>query len=66
MFTPMISTSSDLVFLAAPMWNAATWISMMGEAFKVADRERAELAVNGPWTARTGNIQRYARVDVYA
>jgi hypothetical protein len=62
----MIPTDNQNVYLAAPMWKAATWISMMGTTFKAADKESAVLNSQGPWTARTTNIQRYAHVDIYA
>jgi hypothetical protein len=64
MSNDMIQTSEVNVMLAAPMWRATTWISMMGAAFKEADIQRAQLVQNGPWTARTTNVQRYA-IDIY-
>ena len=48
------------------MFRAHTWIVMIADAFDAADRERDALTANGPWTARTNNIQRYAHVDYYA
>lgn len=50
----------------ADSYKKATWIRMMADTFKEADKQRNALtSQEGPWTARTDNIQRYARVDVY-
>lgn len=51
--------------MGADSYKKATWIKMMATTFDEADKQRNALTTQGPWTARTNNIQRYARVDVY-
>lgn len=62
----MISGPSQLTYLAAPMWNAYEYISMMSQAFKAADQNRDFLSQNGSWMNRTASLASWSRVDTYA
>jgi len=62
----MIPASSYEVYIAAGLWKSATPLQMMRTAFEVMNKERAALVQNGPWTARTNSLERYAVVNTYA
>ncbi|MEW6201634.1 MAG: hypothetical protein AB1546_06650 [bacterium] len=62
----MIPASSYEVYMAAGLWKSTTPMKMMRAAFEAADKERAALVQNGPWTARTDRLERYAVVNTYA
>ncbi|MEW5946175.1 MAG: hypothetical protein AB1742_08260 [bacterium] len=62
----LIATGSYTVYIAAGLYRSGIWLELMNAAFEAADRERDPLAANGPWTARTNSLERYAVVDTYA
>jgi hypothetical protein len=59
------NAGSFTTFMAERRWQESTWLTMMAESFKGIDAERAALVKDGPWTARTTSVQRWARVDLY-
>ena len=62
----LVTNASFIEYWGTKSYKTQTWIQLMAETFKAADVERAALAQEGPWTARTDSIRGYARINIYA
>ena len=56
--------AAQIAWLAGGMYERATWLRVMAEAFSATDEERRALVEQGPWTARTDSIERFSRIDI--
>lgn len=64
--TDAIGGSQQTVYIAQGLFKQTLVIEMMAAAFKEADKQRAALLRNGPWTARTDSIARFSRFETFA
>ncbi|HOO56028.1 MAG TPA: hypothetical protein PLN69_04345 [bacterium] len=57
--------SSVIPYMAGKLYESATWMRVMTEAFDETDRQTEVLNARGSWMGRTGNIATYSHVDLY-
>jgi len=66
---PPINLQTNMAFtayLGTERYREYTWLMMMAKSFRLADHHREVLSTQGSWTARTANLERYARFDTIA
>jgi len=51
--------------MAGKLYESATWMKVMAEAFDEIDKQTEVLNARGSWMGRTGNIATYSHVDLY-
>lgn len=64
--TDAIGSNLQSSYIAQGLFRQTLVIEMMAAAFKEADKQRADLLRNGPWTARTDSIARFSRFETFA